>query len=155
VVIDTTDLLYDYCMAAAMKELSILHPSDLDWGKGWKAVIDKFKLAIGVLSAMDLGIWFISHAKDVEIKQRVGTLTKSVPSLPPAARDFLTGFCDYIFFMSTVETPEGEVRAIRTDASEYWEAGSRIPEVRAKGTVLLPDEKTMGATVRVLMGGAA
>lgn len=148
VVIDTVDLLYGLCSDAAMKELGVMHPADLDWGKGWKAVIDKFRLAIGVIAAMDLGIWFISHAKDMEIKQRVGSVTKSVPSFPPAARDFVSGFVDHIFYLTSVETPEGEVRAIKTDASEYWEAGSRAVSVRAQQQILLPNETTMGQLVR-------
>lgn len=151
VVVDTVDLLHEMCSHAVMAELGIQHPSDLEWGKGWKAVSDKFKLAIGGLTNLGLGIWFISHAKDVEIKQRIGTITRSTPSVSGASRDFLTGFCDHIFYMTSVDTEAGEQRVIKTDASEYWEAGSRLPAVRDLGQVLLPRD-TMAADINALLG---
>jgi hypothetical protein len=150
VVLDTVDLLLGMCQAEAMKELGVQHPSDLEWGKGWNAVADKFKLAIGGLSSLGLGIWFVSHAKDIEIKQRVGTINRAVPSLSGASRDFVVGFCDHIFYMTSADTEAGEQRVIKTDASEYWEAGSRLPAVRALGQVIL-GEDTMAADIRQLL----
>jgi hypothetical protein len=150
VVIDTVDLLQDFCQEFTMKELGVLHPSDLGYGKGWRAVSDRFKLGVGGLASLGLGIWFISHSKDVEVDQRVGKITKTVPSVSGAARDFLTGFCDHIFYMAAVDTEGGEVRAIKTDASEYWEAGSRLPAVREQQQVLLPED-SMADVVRSLL----
>jgi hypothetical protein len=149
VVIDTVDLLHKMATDEAMKELGLQHPSDAGYGKGWRAVSDKFELGIGALANMGLGLWFISHAKDVEIKQRVGTVTKSVPST--GGRDWLQGFADHIFYLTSMETAEGEARALYTDASEYWEAGSRLPAVRAAGPIILPEDDPAGP-VRALLG---
>jgi hypothetical protein len=117
VAIDTVDELWKFCTAATMGELKISHPSDLDWGKGWQAVTDKFRLGVGFLASLGLGVWFVSHSKDVEIKAPIGTRTVSVPTVGGGCRDFLLGFCDHIFFATSMVTEEGEQRVIRTVAS--------------------------------------
>lgn len=130
VVVDTVDELFRFCSDAAMKELGIQHPSDLGYGKGWAAVRDKFSLGVGYVANQGLGVWFISHAKDIEIKQRIGTINKTVPSIGGSAREFLVGFCDHIFFADFVETDAGKARVLHTEGSENWEAGSRTDSVR-------------------------
>lgn len=126
VVIDTVDELFLYCQNAACEELGISYPGDLEFGKGWKAVSDKWRQGVGYISSLGMGIWFVSHAKDEEIKQRVGTHTKSVPTVTGKAREFLLGFCDHIFYATSMIGPEGEeTRVLRTRPSVDYEAGSR------------------------------
>lgn len=127
VVIDTVDELYRLCSDHVCTELGIKHPADADYGKGWAAVRDEFALRVGKLAGLGLGVWFISHAEDREVKKKVGTKTVTQPSLAGQGRKFLTGFVDFIF-LATWEGEEGDERVLRTQGGEHHEAGGRVPE---------------------------
>lgn len=134
VVIDTVDELYRMCSDHVCEELGIKHPSDADYGKGWSAVRDEFALRVGKLTGLGLGVWFISHAEDREVKKKVGSKTVTQPSLTGQGRKFLAGFVDFIF-LATWEGDEGDERVLRTQGAEHHEAGGRVPE----GAKALPD----------------
>lgn len=125
-VIDTVDGLQKMCQDAVMQQLKIAHPGDLEFGKGWNAVSSEFELRIAALSTLGLGMWFISHAKDEEIKQRVGSITKAVPTIGGGARKFLLGFADFILYATSEQTEDGEQRILHTAATENFEAGGRV-----------------------------
>lgn len=125
VVIDTVDVLAKMAQDSVMHQLNAVHPSDLEYGKGWDAVSTEFQLRVAKLTSLGLGVWFISHAKDTEIKQRVGTVTKMVPSLGGKIRDFITGFVDFSLYATSVQTEDGEQRVLRTASTENFEAGGR------------------------------
>jgi hypothetical protein len=125
VVVDTVDELVRMCQDSVVKRLGIAHPSDLDYGKGWSQVGEEFRLRIANLANLGLGVWFVSHSKDVAIKTKVGEVTKSVPDIGGQARSFLVGFCDLILFATSTLGEHGEERLLRTAASENYEAGGR------------------------------
>lgn len=151
VVIDTVDELYNHCSDAVCAGLGISYPGDLGYGRGWRAVNDEFRLRIGALCSLGLGVWFISHATDVEIKTRTGEITKTVPSLPSGGRKFLTGFVDFVFFATAIEDDDGERRIVHTQPSEKYEAGQRVPE----GNDPLPDPLPLHSqAIRMAMGAA-
>jgi hypothetical protein len=142
-VIDTVDELHTFCSEAVCQKLDITHPSDLEYGKGWKAVSDEFALRIGKLTTLG-GVVLISHSKEIEIKRRVGSVTKSVPNITGASREWMLGFVDYILYADVEQTPDGEKRQIRTSLAENYEAGCR--------GVQLPDPLPMdGHAVREAM----
>jgi hypothetical protein len=126
VVIDTVDELHKLCTDHVLEQLGVSYPGDLEYGKGWAAVSDEFRLRVAKLASLGLGVVFVSHSKEVEIKQTVGTITRIVPTLSGKARDFITGFADFILYAEVEQTPEGEVRQLRTSATENYEAGGRI-----------------------------
>jgi hypothetical protein len=125
VVIDTVDELFRMCEEYVLADLGISHASDAGYGKGWAAISNEWRLRISKFANLGFGTWFISHAKDVEIEQRVGKLTKTVPTLPGRGWDFLEGFCDYILFATSEQTPDGEQRILHTSAAEHYIAGGR------------------------------
>lgn len=127
VAIDTVDELHKMCTDYVLKQLGVNYPGDLEFGKGWAAVTDEFRLRVGALSSLGLGVWFISHAKEEEIKQRIGTITKMVPTISGGARKWLTGFVDFILYAGSEQTADGENRVLRTSATENFEAGGRWP----------------------------
>jgi DNA polymerase III delta prime subunit len=126
IVIDTTDEAFRFCQEYVTAKHRIKHPSDLDFGKGWSLLSDEFRLRMGKLAGLGLGVIFVSHAKDVEIEQRVGKTTKFVPTLSGQAGKFLTGFVDFIFYMAKQGTEDGEQLVLRTASSENWDAKSRV-----------------------------
>lgn len=127
VTVDTVGDLLRLCQEHMMGKLGITHPSDLEYGKGWNAVSEEFRLRIAKLANLGLGVWFISHSKDIEIKSKVGSVNKAVPDLGGQSRNFLIGFCDVILYATSLMTENGEERVLRTAASESWEAGGRYP----------------------------
>ncbi len=125
IVIDTIDNLHAACRDYIRRKHGIAHESDLDWGKGWSLVKDAFTQAVTKLSLLPYGLLMISHSDIVEIKTRTAQITKAVPTLPKSAREVVLGLADIILFCDSQVTDDGEVRIIRTEPSENWEAGDR------------------------------
>lgn len=141
VVIDTIDELAKQCQDKVMVDMGGTHPSEFEYGKGWNAVATEFKLRVGALCSLGLGVWFVSHAKEEEVKKRVGSITVYRPDAPTSARKFLTGFCDWILYAEVIQGDDGEQRVLRTQPAENHEAGGRIPEGRPP----LPDPLPLDA----------
>lgn len=127
VVVDTVDELYRMCSDHICKEMGIQHPADADYGKGWAAVADEFRLRVGKLANLGLGVWFISHSKDREVKKKVGSKTVTSPTVSGQGREFITGFCDFIFLATWEGDEESSKRVLRTQGAEEHEAGGRMP----------------------------
>lgn len=123
-VVDTVDLLAQMARDAAMKELGAKHPADLEYGKGWDAVNTKLQLGIAKLATFG-PVWLVSHAKEVEIKQRVGSVTKFVPTLSGGPARFVSGWVDLILYASPLDGENGTERVLRTQPTENYEAGGR------------------------------
>jgi hypothetical protein len=143
VVIDTVDELYRMCSDYVCAGLGIKHPSDAEYGKGWAAVADEFRLRVGKIAGLGMGVWFISHAEDREVKKKVGTKTVTQPTLSGQARKFLVGFVDFIFLAEWEGGEEGERRLLRTQGAENHEAGGRVPV----DATPLPDPLPLDAAV--------
>jgi hypothetical protein len=128
VVIDTIDVLHGHVTDYICKQQNIKHPGDLEYGKGWGMVNDEFRLRVAKLAALGLGVWFISHSKEIEIKKPGGVVaTRFVPSLTGKPREFITGFVDFILFAASEVHEDGEKRVLHTRATEEYEAGGRVP----------------------------
>ena len=126
-VVDTVDELYRMCSDYVCAGFDVNHPSDLEYGKVWAAVGDEWRLRVGKLAGLGLGVWFISHAKETEVPARVGKITKIVPTLSGQARGHVLGFCDFIFLARIESDGEEQKRLLQTAPSEQWEAGGRVP----------------------------
>lgn len=126
VVVDTVNELHRMCAEATNTKLGIQHASDASHGKGWGAINDEWRLRVGKLVSLGLGVWFISHSKDVEVETRTSKVTKTIPTLSGQPREYLTGLVDVILLAMSYSGASGEVRQLRTQASENWEAGGRV-----------------------------
>lgn len=134
VVIDTVDELQrmctEYILASLNSKLKTpmkghIHSSDFDFGKAYDAVTEEFRLRIAKLCSLGFGVVFISHAKEGKKKSRTGEeLTIYAPDIgAKGSRQWLLGHVDYILFA----TADGEDRVIRTQPTETYEAGGRLP----------------------------
>lgn len=126
VIIDTTDLMYKYCLAHCCEKYGFDHPSDQGWGKGWERVADEFLAAI--LELFDLGytLVFTSHSKTSEIKADWETYTRIDPSLVGHGKRVLFPYVDVIMYMYARTTKKGNpVRTLTTKATREYEAGDR------------------------------
>lgn len=147
VVVDTVDALQGMCtehvidgLARSAGKTGFVHASDFEYGKGWSAITDEFKLRVAKLCTLGLGVIFVSHAKESTKTDRVGREITifSADVGQKGSRQWLLGYVNYIWFMDVEQTPDGEKHLLRTAASETYEAGGR--------GVPLPDPIDLGDT---------
>lgn len=130
IIIDTIDLLYKLCEEYICKEWKIDHPNDMAYGKGWSILRSEFQRPILQLAAK-FGIVFISHSKEIEIKARVETFTKTMSTMAEGARKALLPLVDVIGLL-TAETKKdsagnivGEEHVFLSESNKYLETGAR------------------------------
>lgn len=122
VVVDTVDYAYDYCMDYICEKLVIDHPSDLDWGKGWKAVKKEFISVISKLEHAGKGIVYISHAREEEIQKKGGNkFHRTSNTMPGQAKEVMESLTDiWVYY-----TYDGEKRVIVLKGDDFIDAGHR------------------------------
>ena len=123
--IDTIDALHKLCTGYLMKKSNIIHPSELEWGKGWDMVKDEFMRPLNKLAVSPYGLILISHSRSVEVTTRVSKITKAVPTLQNYIWTQIEAFVDIILYYHTEITEDGAKRFLRTKPSENWIAGDR------------------------------
>jgi len=96
VVIDTVDKFADMCFDYTCTRLCIEHPGDEnDFGKSWGIVRKDVHKAISGLTRLGMGLIFISHSKEIEIKSRTGRkYNKIVTTMSGTARQILEAEAD-------------------------------------------------------------
>lgn len=123
VIIDTVDLAYQYCEHYVCQKLAIDHPSDEEWGKGWKAVKDEFTSAIVQLASCGKGVIFISHDKEMELKKRGGDKQhRIVPTMSKGARSVIEPMVDVFAYLDY----DGDERVMRIRGDDFITAGTRL-----------------------------
>lgn len=121
-VIDTVDILWNWCTDYICKMNDISHPSEMGFGKAYQAISAEFSKVCNQLGQRGIGFIFISHKKEysVQVGPREQMFTST--TLASGAQKFIHGFVDYIWFFT--QTLDGK-RYILTDRSENINAGSR------------------------------
>lgn len=109
--VDTIDVLYAHCRTDVMEKKGLDHESDLDHGKGWDMVDKEFTARVARLVTLGYGVVFISHGFEREIKTRVVSYTKMVPSLKPAAWRKLFPLADIVGYCGFSNFEEGSESA--------------------------------------------
>ena len=134
VVLDTVDILFRMCRAFVCSREGINHVSELEWGKGTDMVRDLFELQIAKLAQLDrygIGLGFISHAKDVEVRGRTIRTSKVMPTMQNAAYGIIAPLCDVIGMAgfravkADAANPDGLDRIIQFAPDETVEAKDR------------------------------
>lgn len=134
VVLDTVDILFRMCRKYVCEREGINHVSELEWGKGTDMVRDLFELQIAKLALLDrhgIGLGFISHSKDVEVRGRAIRTSKVMPTLQNAAYGIVAPLCDVIgmagFKVTKADAanPDGLERIIQFAPDETVDAKDR------------------------------
>lgn len=134
IVIDTVDILFNFCKQSIYQKRQIEHASDEEWGKGWELIKDEFTNVIARLCLLPYGIVFISHDKTIEIKGRLTKTNKVVPSLPKNGLAVilpLTDIVGYAGFDEDSADTRDKTRLIYFEPTETLEAKDRtnsLPE---------------------------
>ncbi len=121
-VIDTVDILWNWCTKHVCNQLEISHPSEIGFGKGYQAVSDEFSRVCNKLGQKGIGFIFITHEKEYEAQIGPHKQTCITTTLSAGAKKFIHGFVDYIWYFTS--TPEN-TRYILTDYHDNINAGSR------------------------------
>lgn len=121
-VIDTVDILWNWCTEYICKVNEITHPSEMGFGKAYQAISAEFSNVCNKLGQRGIGFIFISHKKEYEVQ--IGPRKESCISttLASGAQKFIHGFVDYIWYFT--QTQDGK-RYILTDRHNNINAGSR------------------------------
>lgn len=137
ITIDTVDRLHKLCSEYMMKKLNILYPSDLEFGKGWDMVKSEFMRPIMKLVLSQYGVFFVSHAKEIELKTRTVKINKVVPSMSDSLYNIISPICGIILFYDSTEGKDGDIRLLRTTATERWIAGDRTGKLQEYGDIVM------------------
>lgn len=141
VVLDTVDILFRMARKFVCDREGINHVSELEWGKGGDMVRDQFDLQIAKLCLLDsqgIGMAFISHSKDVEVRGRAVKTSKVVPTMQNAAYSAVAPLCDIIGYAGfsvekvTKENPDGIGRVVHFAPDETYDAKDRTGMLPAK-----------------------
>jgi hypothetical protein len=149
IVIDTVDLAYDMCLEHVCTNLMIPYPGEdssgkEDWGKSWKAVKDEFTDAVSRILRSNRGLWFVSHAKERQIKTRGGEKYDRIgPSMGSQASRVIEALVDIFIYADYMRDTDGNVvRVLVCEGDETVWAGHR--KTAGKFPPLLPLEEKGG-----------
>jgi hypothetical protein len=133
VIVDTTDILFKYCLFGVAEREGFDHPADESHGKGWHLVGMEFSEWIVRLNNCDCGVMYICHEAERRYKDGVIDLTKLSPNMPKTGWSVIDAACDFIFHMGyeDKETKKGgkvslkSRRCIRARPTQSIDAGDR------------------------------
>lgn len=150
IAIDFIDAVWTLCVIAVCDKLKVSHTSDAAYGKGVDTVDTYFKRWVTTIVASDYTILFVSHVVQKDVIVSGGTVTKTICSLPPRARNILFPLVNVIGCIEykTIHAPNNNTgkidlvkkRVISFEGNEYVEAGDR-DGVLPKEIILLKDAK--------------
>lgn len=132
--VDTVSALFSMCEEYTCRKLGIDHPSDENWGKGWKALKANFHNPIRKLAVPDkagktrFGLVFVGHDKQVEVKGRIVKTNRTMMDLSGTARKVILPMVDVIGYCGFRPGEGGEMteeRIVTFHGSETVEAGDR------------------------------
>lgn len=135
VVIDTVDELARLCQEHVLAHLdggkmgtAYLHASDFEYGKGWDAIRDEFKLRVAALCRIGPGVLFVSHVKEETVETASGVGYKAVsPDVgQKGMRKWLLGYVDFIFYATMERAKEGDRRVLYCQPTHKIQAGGRF-----------------------------
>lgn len=99
IAIDTIDIVFKMCRKYVLDKRGLEHQSDEQWGKAYDLVNTEFELTMAKLCNLPYGIFFISHAKEIEIRGRAVRTNKIVPTLINQAYKAIAPMADIITYM--------------------------------------------------------
>ena len=150
--IDTVDNLSKMCINYMMQKNDIIHPSDLDWGKGWSLVHDEFARPFMKLALSEYGLILISHVNYIEIKTRISKFTKAVPSIQNYLSKIIENTASIIMYFTSIETDNGEERQIKISPSENYIAGDRTKRLLKHDPIIIKENVNNWKMIEELWG---
>lgn len=126
VILDTGAVAYEKCMQYVCEREGMIHPSDGEYGRGWKLVADEFKRAHDKLFNLGVGLIITAHSEIKTMQKRNGEKCQRISmDLSGAALKFYSGVVDIIAYYQ-YDDSDGRMLTIRGDSNV--EAGIRLEE---------------------------
>lgn len=128
IAIDTADIAFDLCERFICAREEVEQIGDVPYGAGYKMLRNEFNDALRSIPMMDYGLVNISHSQVSTFTDDAGNeYSKTVPTLPKAARHIVLSMSDIIGYAKPVESPEGDRKvALFLRGTQQFEAGSRF-----------------------------
>lgn len=137
--IDTSDTLAQYCSEVVREKLKITHESELDWGIGWQTLRNEWAINMAKLAAIpNLGIVFVTHSNEIEVKTRSATFNKAVIRGVKGIRETMMDMSDLVLYVDFSEGDDDTQRVIKTKPSRYWDAKERSKSPRLPAEIVWP-----------------
>lgn len=133
IVVDTVDNAYRLCRDHVCAAHGMSHESDLGYGKGFALVNNEFIRVFNRLASLPYGLYLTSHSRTIEEETRTGRRTRTVPTLPTRAREYVLGLVDIVLY---ADISDGQ-RVVHSQPTVAYEAGDR--------TRLLPETMPLDA----------
>jgi len=132
VAVDTIDRLFDHAVVYICEKLGISRlgkdeDGKQDHGASFSVLNTEVRDALQRLHDTGVGVFIVSHDKDVTVKQRSGgEYDKHCASLSPSRRETIEAFCDFIFAFDYAKDSEGvEKRLMITSGDDTVTAKAR------------------------------
>lgn len=130
IVFDTVDLFYRLCQSKICTDRKIEHPSDEPYGKGSDMIRNKLLPCVVTFQNLGLGIVFISHEAQKEVKKHNMSFTKTTCTLPNSASNIFMPLADIIGYCH-LDSETQQKRMITFQGSDYLDAKARTsPQVQ-------------------------
>lgn len=136
IVLDTADILYDYCTKYICDNaprgdggFGVDTIADIPYGRGYTMVEKEFDTALRSIVQMDYGLVIISHSTDKTFTDESGNqFNKIVPTLDKRANNICARMSDIVGYSRAVTDQNGNISTkLFMRETPRYEAGSRFP----------------------------
>lgn len=128
IIVDTSDIAYDYCERYICSNAGVDTVADIGYGKGYTMVANEFDTCLRSIVQMDYGLVLISHSVDKTFTDEQGReYNQIVPTLGNKPRNIVSRMCDIIGYSRAVQDAEGNtsIKLFMRGTPRYM-AGSRF-----------------------------
>ena len=128
IIIDTSDIAYEYCEKYICNNNGVDTIGDISYGKGYELVEKEFDSKLRSIVQMGYGIVLISHATDKVFTNESGEqYNKIVSTLDKRGNRIVTRMADIIGYSRAVTDSEGKDKTLLfMRGTPRFEAGSRF-----------------------------
>jgi len=145
IAIDIVDSVFKMCRKYVCDKRGIEHQSDEQWGKAYDLTSSEFELEIEKIIGLDqYGLFFISHSVEKEVKTRLATMSKTVPTMPTQVYKIIHPMMDivaYYGFDGKLDAAGDMGRRMYFQPTENMEAKDRTTCLPESLTIPNPEEK--------------
>ncbi len=120
IIVDTADVMSDYCQKYICNQLGIESIGDGGWtNNGWSRYKKEFEDVFRTLTQLGYAVVFISHGKEKTIKPQYGDEYQQIcPSLQSSAETVLENMADLIGYAHLVMKDNTPVRVLTLRSSD-------------------------------------
>lgn len=128
IILDTADILYDYCNKYVCANNNADTVSDIPFGKGYGMIEKEYDEALRQIVQMGYGLVIISHEADKTFTDENGKqFNKIVPTLDKRANNIVARMADIIMYTRSVTDESGQEKVMAfCRGTSRFEAGSRF-----------------------------